>query len=158
MTRWLAAAIILGIVTSAAPTLGQNFGEDPTERFSVSWNAITTRHGRPAIEGYIVNATALAYQGIELAIEIRDANGRPLKTALVNLDDHLRPHDRLYFRSTLPTAGASYNVRVQSYVIIQGGPGARNVPDRTPSRPWLVRVPSSGSPAALSRPSGPRRA
>lgn len=123
MTRWLAAVITLGIMTTAAPTptLPQNFGEDPRGRFGVSWNAITTPHGRPAIEGYIVNGTALAYQSIELAIEIRDAAGRPLKTALVNLDDYLRPDDRLYFRATLPTAGASYDVRVQSYVIFQAG-------------------------------------
>ena len=117
MSRWLVAAIVLGTMTSAA---AQGFG-DAAGPFSVSANAITTRSGKPAVEGYVMNETAFVYRRAVLAIDVKDAGGRPLRTVLVNLNDNLRPHDRVYFRAALPVSGASYDVRVQSAELLLGG-------------------------------------
>jgi hypothetical protein len=117
MSRWLVVAMLLGITINAA---AQGLGAD-TERFHVSSNVITSRNGQPAIEGYVTNDSAFVYRRVVLAIEVKDAGGRSMRTALVNLNDQFRPHDRVYFRAALPTTGASYDVRVQSAEAVLGG-------------------------------------
>lgn len=117
MRWWLVAAMVLGIMTNAA---AEGFSDD-TQPFRVSSNVITSSGGPSAIEGYVTNDSAYVYRRVVLAIDVKDAGGRPVRTALVNLNDHLRSHDRVYFRAALPTPGASYDVRVQSAEVVLGG-------------------------------------
>lgn len=121
MTRWLAAVIALGVMAAPLTLAAQSLSDDSAARFRVSANPITTTRGKPAIEGYVVNETGLVYRRVVLAIDIRDAEGRSLQTALVILNDHIRGNDRVYYRATVPVAGSSYVVRVQSYEVFMGG-------------------------------------
>jgi len=123
MRRWLPLAVLASVVLGFGTVAAQNLGTDQGAAiFRVAWNATITRHGQPAVEGYVTNQSGYSYRAIQIAIDGSDADGRPLPTTVAWVNGEVSPKDRLYFRTAVP-AGKDYRVAVRSWERFGGGAG-----------------------------------
>lgn len=101
---------------------GQDFGGGPVaERyFSLEWATAETRSGRPVVTGSLTNRYGYSAANIQLLVEQLDAAGQPIAKTLGYINGDVPAGARAYFQVSVPAAGATYRVTVQSYDWIMG--------------------------------------
>ena len=105
----LAAAIATVFFLGSAPAWAQ------ADRLRVE-HQVERIQGRPLITGYVHNDAALTAVNIRLLVEELDTSGQMGSTTVGYVDDEVLPGGRVSFQVPVPREGATYRVRVQSFV------------------------------------------
>jgi len=83
------------------------------QHFSVTWDT-TQRHGRPEVEGYVINRSPYRVGRVRVLVDSLDAAGRSVDQKVSWVAGELSGDSRLYFDVPVSPA-ANYRVRVFDY-------------------------------------------
>ena len=102
----MALLIAPGVTTALSPT--------PVTELRVEWEQLSRKSGA-VVRGYVHNEHQMRAENVRVRVEQLDADARPVLTRTVFVVGTIPYRDRGYFEVTMPAAGATYRVSVESF-------------------------------------------
>jgi len=112
--RMALAVVLLLLVLLAIPTVTTALSASPVSELRIEWEQIS-RGGRPVVRGYVYNQHQMRAENIILRVEQLDAQAQPVAARITYVAGTVPYRDRGYFEVSVPAAGATYRVSVQSF-------------------------------------------
>jgi len=131
MRRVLAAAAVLVVVACLSPRSAP--AQPPSsvvpavytplvrgwEQFFTITSSVSTRHGRPLVDGYIRNEWGFWATRVQILVDGLDASGNIVSQRVAWVASPIPPGSRVYFETPAPTPATSYRVSVFAYDWLQ---------------------------------------
>ena len=112
-TRCMALLGVLWALLSL-PTAAIALSATPVTELRIEWEQ-ASRGARAVVRGYVYNQHQMRAENVRLRVEQLDADARPVMTRTVYVFGTIPYRDRGYFEVTVPAAGATYRVSVESF-------------------------------------------
>jgi len=95
-------------------------------RLRLDWEVSQARHGRPEIQGYVINDSVWPAMNVRLLVETFDSNGQATDRAYGFVVGVVPISSRAPFVVPLRTAGTSYRISITDFRWKDGGSAAEH--------------------------------